>query len=68
MIRPLMQKIQTDVATSELKMGEADSDSKTSKKKLQFKYKTVKDFNEKVTELVEDEYNYFTRSWESLTV
>ena len=37
------------------------------KGKLMFKYKTVKEFNEKVKELEEDEYGICTPNWGAFT-
>ena len=45
-----------------MKLGQ---DSK--KGKLMFKYKTVKEFNEKIKELTEDEYGYNTPNWGAFT-
>jgi len=45
-----------------MKLG---TDSK--KGKLMFKYKNVKEFNEKIKELNEDEYGYCTPNWGAFT-
>ena len=62
MIKPLMQQIKKEIAINDMKLG---TDSK--KGKLMFKYKNVKEFNEKIKELNEDEYGYCTPNWGAFT-
>jgi len=51
-----------EIAVNDLKLG---TDSK--KGKLMFKYKTMKEFNEKIKEMSEDEYGICTPNWSAFT-
>ena len=62
MIMPIRQQIMKEIAINDMKLG---TDSK--KGKLMFKYKTMKDFNDKIKELNEDEYGICTPNWSAFT-